>query len=294
LLRVFLNTTKNLPGRAKYLASGVRATTIMKRSLRVCWAASSALALAWSANADLVHRYSFAESMDSTTAEDSVGSADGVLKGNGGYFDGSGQLILPGGGASGDDPSVIAGYLDLPNHIINVLPAVTFEAWVTWQATGSAWQRVFDFGTSAGGEDISDGYGNYLFMSPQGDANLRFAVRDPISGNEYTQITAEAPLNMSEEYCLTATYDPAANMARLFRNGVLIGTDTADVPLSSIDDVNNWLGRSQWGDAMFAGSYNEFRIYSTALTPLEAAASFASGPEVPSTDPSALGGVTAV
>jgi hypothetical protein len=51
--------------------------------------------------------------------------------------------------------------------------------------------------------------------------------------------------------------------------------------LSQIDDVNNWLGRSQFTpDPGFAGTYDEFRIYSAALTDAQIAASFAKGPDM--------------
>lgn len=241
------------------------------------------LAAAVPIRADLIHRYSF-----NGDAKDSIGHADGVLKGNGGAFDGAGQLVLPGGGASADAADTIAGYVDLPNHIINVLTNLTLQAWVTWNGSGS-WQRILDFGTSAGGEEVVNGNGNYLFLSPQGDVNLRFAVRDPATGTEPVQLTAGAPLETGREICVTVTYDYTANAARLYSNNVLLVSGPASVPLSTINDVNNWLGRSQWNDAMFAGSYNEFRIYDNALNSLEVAASYSSGVATPSTDIAALG-----
>ncbi|NWF86174.1 MAG: Ig-like domain-containing protein [Bryobacteraceae bacterium] len=258
----------------------------------------AALALAQSTHATLIHRYSFNET-SGTTVDDSVGNADGVIKGNGAAFDGAGRLTLPGGGLSTDAADVIAGYVDLPNHIINVLTNASFEAWVTWGgASGGAWQRIFDFGTSDGGEDISNGNGNYLFLCPAvGGAsagNFRFAVRDPATGTEPVQLNAATPLPTDEEVLLTVVYDAQNNASRLYSNGVLVAAGPASVPLSTINDVNNWLGRSQWPDGMFVGSYNEFRIYDTALNPLEVAASFASGPENPSTDPASLGGIQAV
>jgi hypothetical protein len=55
------------------------------------------------------------------------------------------------------------------------------------------------------------------------------------------------------------------------------------VPVSLLNDVNNWLGRSQWADPMFAGSYNEFRIWEGGLTADQVAANYAAGPnKVPS------------
>jgi hypothetical protein len=253
----------------------------------------SALAPHLAATAGLIHRYSFDETAGATVS-DSAGTAHGVIRGNGAYFDGAGRLYLPGLTPSDAAPETIAGYVDLPNRLISVLDSVTVETWVTWDGSGS-WQRIFDFGTSAGGEDISNGEGNYLFLSPQGPANLRFAVRDPATGTEPTQLTAGAPLAPGEQVCVTVTYDPAANTARLYSNAVLLATGPAGIALRDINDVNNWIGRSQWGpDGMFQGSYDEFRIYNAALNPVEVAASFVAGPGLPSTDPTRLGALLAV
>jgi hypothetical protein len=246
------------------------------------------LAAAVPARASLIHRYSF-----TTDAKDSVGTAHGVVKGAGATFDGAGNVVLPGGGSSSDPLDTIAGYVDLPNHIINVLTNLTIETWVTYNGSGS-WQRIFDFGTSSAGEDVSSGNGNYLFMSPEGPTNLRFAVRDPVTGTELTQLTTGAPLTTGIETCLTVTYDFLGNTTQLYSNAVLLASGPASIPLKSIDDVNNWLGRSQWGDPMLAGSYDEFRIYDSALSPVDVAASYVSGPNQPSTDPSGLGAVSAV
>ena len=51
------------------------------------------------------------------------------------------------------------------------------------------------------------------------------------------------------------------------------------IDLSVINDINNWLGRSQFiGDAELQATYNEFRIYSGALTPELIAISKLGGP----------------
>lgn len=263
-----------------------------KTRLRLGWIVACALWGSVQTRAAVIHRYNFNET-DGTAVHDTVGTADGQIKGNGAFFTGTGLLQLPGGGGSAATPDVIAGYVDLPNHIINVLDKVTIETWVTWDFV-SSWQRIFDFGTSAGGEEVSDGNGNYLFLSPAGDANLRFAVRDPVTGNEPTQLTAAGPLEVALPVCLTVTYDPAANTAKLYSNAVLLVTGPAPIALKDINDVNNWLGRSQWNDNMFQGSYDEFRIYDTALDAVQVAASFVSGTELPSTDPVKLGNLLAI
>jgi hypothetical protein len=229
--------------------------------------------------ATLVHRYSFNESAGSTTVTDAVGTANGTIAGNGATFDGNGRLTLPGGGNSGVDPSTLAGYVDLPNHIINVLTNISVEAWITWEGSGS-WQRILDFGNSVGGEDVSDTGSGYLFLAPQGAANLQFSARDPVLGAEPAPLIAAAPLQSGQETYLSLVYDYTDNVARLYSNAVLVASGQAPVALSSIDDVNNWLGRSQYGaDAMFQGKYNEFRIWNGPLLPAEVAAHFAAGPD---------------
>jgi len=253
---------------------------------------------ALSAPAGIIHRYSFNESSGTTNVSDSVGGANGVLAGgqagNGAYYDDAGQLVLPGGTASNVDPTLISGYADLPNHLINGLTSLTFETWVTMYA-GPSWNRILDFGVdSTGVEGTSAGGGNYVFISSPGPDNLRFAVREPVNGNELTQCTASSPLTLYFENCVTATYDPVANVARLYVNGSLVASDDAPTPLSAINDINNWLGRSQWGDPMFSGSYNEFRIYNNALDPVSVAASFLNGVTNASTDTASLGGIQSV
>lgn len=245
------------------------------------------------ARADLRHRYSFNEAPSATTVSDSVGNANGIIKGNGAGFDGQGQLVLPGGGASADAADIIAGYVDLPNGLISKFTNLTVEAWVTWQGAGQ-WQRIFDFGTSAGGEDIVNGDGNYMFLTPMGPNYIRFAIRDPAAQAENVLATAGAMQEAFVEVLYTVSYDYDANVTRLYSNGVQIATSVASTQLSTINDVNNWLGRSQWNDGMFAGTYNEFRIYDTAMTPVQVAASWAAGPTTPSTDPAALGAIQAV
>ena len=113
-----------------------------------------------------VHRYSF-----NGNANDSVGGAHGTLVDNTGSSSyANGQLVL-GNTGSENSANNTGDYVDLPNGIISALADNgTFETWTTWEDTGAYWQRIFDFGTSNGGEDVSVGSDNstYLFMTPRG------------------------------------------------------------------------------------------------------------------------------
>ncbi|MFO1514651.1 MAG: LamG domain-containing protein [Verrucomicrobiota bacterium] len=153
------------------------------------------------------------------------------------------------------DPSTIAGYVDLPNFLISPLVNVSYEAWATWQGSGN-WQRIFDFGVSNGGEGNLNERRHASTPNP-----WRFAVRDiPLNG-EPVQLNTGGSMPSGSEFYMAVTYNFTENVSRLYTNGVLAATASASVQLSTINDVNNWLGRSQWGDPIYQGLINEFRIY---------------------------------
>jgi Concanavalin A-like lectin/glucanases superfamily len=69
-----------------------------------------------------------------------------------------------------------------------------------------------------------------------------------------------------------------AQELRLYYNAKEEGRSPFPEPLSAIEDVNNWLGRSQFiADSRFGGSFLEFRIYAKALTQAELSQSLALG-----------------
>lgn len=70
----------------------------------------------------------------------------------------------------------------------------------------------------------------------------------------------------------------------LYRNGSWDAEVTGVPALSQINDLNNWLGRSQFShDPEFGGTYHEFRIYSAALSADLVGASYAAGSDDPLT-----------
>lgn len=230
----------------------------------------------------LKHRYSFNEA-SGTSVTDSVGGANGELIGSGTF--GGGMLAL-----DNADPAA-ANYVNLPNGLITALGTnATFEMWVTY-AGGGNWSRVFDFGTSTGGEDISDGGADvdYLFYTAKtGQGFPRFEANFP-GGGVTTVANHPGAMPVGEQEHIVITYSYTGNTARIYTNGTLVATAPGVVPkpLSAMNnrDVNNWLGRSQFADPYWSGKYNEFRIYQGAMTPEQVAASFAAGPDsLPSTN----------
>lgn len=252
-----------------------------------------------SAHGDLVNRWSFNES-GGTTVVDSIGGADGVILGEGAAL-GGGRVTLPGGASD------TAAYVDLPNGIISSLTDATIEGWAVVDGAQS-WARLFDFGSTTGGEVTGPGGGgegqDYFMLSAfRGtDVNVqRFEFRnmDPAFGGAdagdvtgTTQLLdTSIPTTIGEQFHFAIVFDSAADEVREYRNGQLVDTGAVTFELGNLNDVNNWLGRSNWtADANLQGSFDEFRIYDTALSDAQVMASFQAG--VP--EPTTLGAVLAV
>lgn len=228
---------------------------------------------------DLVHRWSFSGNL-----VDSVGGADGTLvdpEGLAGFQ--NGQLDVSGNSGQGSNQGTFTtgAYVDLPNGIISDLgESATFEWWGT-VTRNRTWAEIFSFGRSDGGEDQSTGAGgqNYITLIPDsGPGTVRITHRLGASGAEsWVDWTQDADTNVESHFAVV--WDGANNTQTLYINGQEIGTSATLIDLEDLNDVNNWLGRSQWPDPLFDGRHNEFRIYDRALGTSEIAASFSEGPD---------------
>ncbi len=220
----------------------------------------------------LVHRYGFNEPVGSSTVKDSVGTADGNVFGT--YsFTGTGRLTVPGGAATST-----AGYVELPAGLVSQnLTNATFEAWVVSNGAAS-WGRIFDFGSSTGGPGLAGGGVNYLFLTPYNTTLPRFAITDGTGENPIINGPTAITVGVLTHYAVTYNY--TAGNARLYVNGQRVGWATNAIPFSRINDINNWLGRSQYNDPYFNGQYEEFRIYNGAMTDADVAADYAAGPDL--------------
>jgi hypothetical protein len=258
--------------------------------LRQCWTALTVLLTTWPASAQLIHRYSF-----TGNANDSVGTAHGAAVqlsdangpiGNPVVFQ-NGEAVLDGAG----------GYIDLPNGLVSTLTNVTIEAWVTVSVNAN-WARILDFGASTSSGEVSPsqpvGTGtNYMFLTPNGGASLnaRFTITDAANGAERPILNDTNDFPEGIQTYVAVVYGPP--VARLFVNGQQVASGVAVVPLRALADVNNWLGRSQWnGDAMFNGSYSEFRIHNVLVGSPEIKASSAAGPDTLDYDPGTVTAIT--
>ncbi|AUX29796.1 MULTISPECIES: LamG domain-containing protein [Sorangium] len=220
------------------------------------------------------HRYTF-DGVGAVVA-DTVGGADGEILG-GASLDGGGVLAL-----DGEDD-----YVDLPSGLLSGLRDVTVMAWVARDG-GGAYMRIVDFGLGSGGEDPVEGDGSvgesYLVITPSTGFDARgIAALASDSGAAGEVAIPTAPtLDDGEIHQVAVVFDGAAASLALYLDGALLGSAPVGFPLSAIQDVNNWLGRSQFDqDPYFGGRYDELRIYGEALAGCAVEAAWSAGPDRP-------------
>jgi len=223
----------------------------------------------------LIHRYSF--DGEGHEVRDSKGAAHGQLLGT--SLSGTGELALA-GERSGQ-------YVNLPNGIASGLRDATFEAWLTWNG-GDPWQRIFDFGNSSSGEDSAGDTGTkYLYLTPasaRDSANLLTpALHLAYSlGGKGAESICEGPAPLPRDVVthVAVVIDESAQSMAIYQDGLQLADCALAHPLSAIDDVNNWLGHSNYvADVDLSATFDEFRIYGAALTASELSASFSAGPD---------------
>jgi hypothetical protein len=241
------------------------------------------------------HRYSFDEPATANASgvsfEDSINFADGTVLGEGASLTGS-RLVLPGGASSS------AAYGDLPNRLLSQFStnssgsgAVSIEGWVKVTG-GRTWSRIFDFGSTdvgggVGGELTGPGGGgaglDYLFYSAQQGANTAIHVlelrnEDPPGGGNFAVNVPSPTFNTDLHFVVT--WNEEAGEVTVYENGVERASMFTTAAISDINDVNVWLGRSNWtADQNMQGEFEEFRIYGHVLSANEVLGNFQAGPD---------------
>lgn len=252
----------------------------------------------------LTHRWSFDQAgsaVNGTTLDDRISSAPAVIRGNGASLDGS-SVTLPGSGNGNQAPQNLSAYVDLPNGIISSKTDLSIEIWATVLGNRT-WQRLFDFGRmNIGGNGEPGeltGEGNSAPGGTQASDSLMLAVQrgsDPNTqrfagtldgAQSFGGGDTSATIDFGTRYHFVATYASGVGTGAptgggritWYLDGSAVGQVDLPFPLSSIEDVNNWLGRSQWnGDSNSNIAYDEFRIYDGQLTPAGIASNRDAGP----------------
>jgi len=215
----------------------------------------------------LVNRYNF-----NVDPNDLVGTSNGVLTNGAVIVDG--QVVLS-GGTSNSAPCVT-----LPADVLKDYTSVTIEAWFSLDSL-SQWQRLFDFGDSAGG--TTGAGGNYIFYTPSSGGNdSRFVISTGgIPGYNYGENMAIGTgLTTGTTYHVACVYDAATSTISLYQNGKFVNSSSTAHLLTNVGRSFAYIGSSTYrGDAAFAGKVNEFRIYNSVLSARELAFNYAKGPD---------------
>lgn len=213
----------------------------------------------------LLLRYDFSGS--GTRVPDLAGSADAQLIG-GAALDGAGAVELDG----------VDDYVDLPNGVLSNLTSATIVAWLAWHG-GVCWQRIFDFGSNDAGEGAVGNGLTSLFATPANCARgvLMASAELGAARHDIAHVTAMPQGRLVQ---VALRFDAARELMTLFLDGAPIGQAAAPFQLSDFDDINSWLGRSQWvQDYHLHARYDELRIYDYPLPASHIAELHARGPD---------------
>jgi uncharacterized protein YjdB len=220
----------------------------------------------------LQHEWSFNES-GGTTAADSVGGANITLLGATSL--GGGVLTLPGGSGN---------YASLPAGILSSNNSITIETWLTDNG-GQTWARAWSFGGSVTvADDLIQN--NYIDLIPKaggpGGLWTEFKAGIPAITTEDVINAGNLALPTATEQCITVTYNAQNQTCIMYSNGAVAATLTGVTitPASLGNTLNNYLGKDEYNDSIFNGTFDEMRIWDGALTPVYALASAAAGPNV--------------
>jgi regulation of enolase protein 1 (concanavalin A-like superfamily) len=239
------------------------------------------------------HRYRFDNASGTLAAgtqlNDSIGTTHAFIRGTGASATGSGVRLTGGSSAT-------AAYIDLPNASVSgsaeMFPGLneaTYEVWVTVHSNQN-WSRILDFGNNASDEVTGPGGtfngADYLIVSANIGTtnNIRFERGGQyLTGGGQQDITGATTIGTRMH--LVATYDTTSSAWKLYKNGTQIASVSTLLGPSTIDDLNVWLGRSNWaGDNNTDATYDEFRTYDYALSAQQILGNYNAGPDMVTSD----------
>lgn len=205
----------------------------------------------------LLHRYDF--SGTGTVAPDLVGNADAQLR-SGAQLSGNGDVSLDG----------IDEHIELPPGTISTSGSRSFVFWVdVGQAQCDA--HLFDFGNSSAGRGLSGTATSSLFVETENCyTGVSVIFQTPRMGyvtpTDAWRGAGWLSLN-SGRRMIVVTFNAADGRTRYYADLTNLNSRAFPVDLlQTLDDQNNWIGRSQdSNDPYFRGTIDEFRIYDGVL-----------------------------
>lgn len=228
------------------------AKNIMKRAAGIttalCLFASCVPVLAAEDDEGLILWYGFDEVSSTQTVKDLSGS------GNDGTAYGEPELEYGRIHFDGEDD-----YIKMPDGLLENSESVTV-AINTCPEQDTIHQFTWNFGNSS-----STGY---MFLNTsRPDSKLRFAITPTDFGGEQA-LETDKHLVSDEWSNVIVTID--GTEGKMYRDGVLVAEGSFEMAPSDLGKtVQNWIGRSPYGDAMYKGYIEDFRVYNRALSSSE-------------------------
>lgn len=226
--------------------------------------------------AELIHLYDFSgtgtEIVDRRGGgSGTIGRLDGGLPAS---LDGSGRLSIADG----------YSYVKLPSWLIKNAKSssITIAVWFTWDGSNS-WARVFDFGATNEGDNTPGSALSQFYFTTRSEPNGYYSTVLDNDCNDGWQAGVEPPtaFPVSQAVFVAVVVEgddtTGSSTLHLYLNGAEVGPASTTIQrLTEFTDQNCWLGLSQWAHdntpaQHFNGSYDEFRMYSRALTAAEVA-----------------------
>jgi surface antigen len=192
------------------------------------------------------------DEMSGATTVDAVTGGQGVLTGDPAWIEGqfNGALQFDG----------VDDFVTLPiGSLIGTLSDTTITTWADFSNAGGAWQRIWDFGSGSGANP-------YMFLCARVnmDGVIRFALRTAAVGEQIVNSPNRLP---SGWHNVAVSIDSQAMMINMYVDGGLVASGaTTLLPKDMGETTQNWLGKSQWPDALYQGSLDDVRIFDTVLT----------------------------
>ena len=209
----------------------------------------------------LVHRWSFSGNL-----QDSIGTADGTLYDPNGLasYTGGTELLL--GNRDGmrpqADPNDIT-YVTLPSGIIPLLDNfMTIELWYTPHQIYNQWTSIFAFGEDNDPTPTVWNGGTGLLLQQQVNGVGPGFTYERNGAYRWTSPTVPTA---DEQLMFAMVWDGNAGIGTFYVNGVEVSSRPLPGTLSVINDVDTLIGAAYWNDIMINGSFDEMRIYDTAL-----------------------------
>jgi hypothetical protein len=233
----------------------------------------------------LTHRWPF--NADFHDASNVSNPAYDAIPHNTVALDNAGNVILDGSGAAN---TTSGSYVELPANILLGYGSLTLETWYTdmsgdgttvFGGVNRNWARIWDFGSGAG---------NNLWLTPfvGGQIDTMRAAININGAGEFT-LNCVRPLTNVEHH-VVYVQNTTNLTAYLYVDGELVAQNidyrgrARDMGLNPQD----WLGRSQYGDPLFAGLIDEFRIYNGTIDAVTVGLDYVAGPNTPNPNSGSL------